>query len=544
MKKLLHFLLLFFLVGIINAQTPIYQFKFQTADATIGTGTFSYTAVFGNPQAALGPDTDRSRVAGKALNFRYHEAGAVLTGLPTGNASRTISCWVFHRANETFSPFFYGNSAAGQAFSLTITPSTNQISFNGFGGTAFDKFFSQVTALNTWTHYAVTYNGTAIKVYVNGILKLTSNVSLNTANSNFKIGVNAANILSTASVKYDELNIFSSALTDAQIATLFRQNDSQTALQPNIPTTGLVYANHFTNGNTSDSSTTGAIVNNIAGIPAVDSFGQANNALSLTEGLFVDYEVINYPELYVGTNAVNNFEFSVSAQVKVDPTYYANLPFNRYVTFLNHGGIYLRILKTGSGAILQGGYQQTNGLFANAQSLALSDAQFTTNFLTATMTNSVNGNAVRLYVNNNTISGGSGTASLGVNYNAFPKLTFGLQTGVPLESFRGTIDNVFIYNRALTSTEVAAIVNSNTLSNSSFHANNLKVKMYPNPAQDILNIDADSDLRSVEIYSLRGQKVLSSSEKQVNINNLSSGMYMVRVQDTHGNIATQKVIKQ
>lgn len=525
-------------------QAPIYQFKFQSADATIGTGTFSYTAVFGNPQAAVGPDTDRSRVAGKALNFRYHDAGAVLTGLPTGNASRTISCWVFHRANETFAPFFYGNSSNGQAFSLTIIPSTNQISFNGFGGAAFDKFFSQVTVLNTWTHYAVTYNGTAVKIYVNGQLKLTSNVSLNTANSNFKIGVNAANNLSTANVKYDELNIFSSALTDAQIQTLFKQNDSQTALQPNIPTTGLVYANHFTNGNTSDSSTTGAVVNNIAGTPTADSFGQANNALSLTQGLFVDYEVINYPELYVGALQSNNFEFSVSIQVKVDPTYYANLALNDYVTLLNHGGIYLRIFKTTGGAVLQGGYQQPNGIFANGQSLALSDPQFTTNFLTATMTNSVNGNAVRLYVNNNTVSGGSGTTSQGVNYNAFPKLTFGLQSGVPSQSFRGTIDNVYIYNRALTSTEVAAIVNSNTLSNSSFQVSNLKVKMYPNPAQDILNIDVDSYLKLVEIYSLLGKKVLSVNEKQVDISNLSNGIYMVRVEDVDGAVATQKLVKE
>ena len=82
------------------------------------------------------------------------------------------------------------------------------------------------------------------------------------------------------------------------------------------------------------------------------------------------------------------------------------------------------------------------------------------------------------------------------------------------------------------------------LSYNSFNSNSLKFSLYPNPANSILNIDLANELQSVEIYSLQGQKVLSSTSKQFNVSDLSSGMYMVRVQDTDGGVATQKFVKQ
>ena len=36
--------------------------------------------------------------------------------------------------------------------------------------------------------------------------------------------------------------------------------------------------------------------------------------------------------------------------------------------------------------------------------------------------------------------------------------------------------------------------------------NNLEVALYPNPVQDLLNINVDNAIKSVEIYNIQGQK--------------------------------------
>jgi Concanavalin A-like lectin/glucanases superfamily/Secretion system C-terminal sorting domain len=111
--------------------------------------------------------------------------------------------------------------------------------------------------------------------------------------------------------------------------------------------------------------------------------------------------------------------------------------------------------------------------------------------------------------------------------------------------FRGIIDELYFYNRALTPGEVLAVMNNTnqTLGSTSFNAKNLKFNLFPNPANSILNIDLATELKSVEIYSLQGQKVLSATEKQINISGLSSGIYIVKVIDKNSAVATQKLVK-
>jgi uncharacterized delta-60 repeat protein len=63
---------------------------------------------------------------------------------------------------------------------------------------------------------------------------------------------------------------------------------------------------------------------------------------------------------------------------------------------------------------------------------------------------------------------------------------------------------------------------------SSLNAGNLQV--YPNPVKDILHVTADNAV-SIEIYDIRGAKVLSVSENTVHavsVSSLSSGMYLLK----------------
>lgn len=528
------------------AQTPIYQFNFQTPSATIGTGTFNFASV-GNPQSTLNQDTDRSNVMGKAVNLQYYEAQATLAGLPLGNSSRTVSCWVYHRANEDFAVFSYGNASAGQAFGLKVMPNSGQIGFYGFGGATYDKVVAHTTVLNTWTHYAVSYDGTSVRIYVNGQLKLTSAVALNTANSNFKIGINVAYIHDAASVKYDALNIFSTALTNSEIAALYRQNDSQTPLQAGIPTNGLVYANHFTNGNISDSSPTGAVVKTFTATTAApDSQGVANNARFFDFGQLMSYEINNYPEMQIGTQLSNLYGFTISVQVKVDQNYYNNLSSGSYVTFYNHGGIYMRILKSAGGSSFQAGYQYTNGQYTPTFNVN-TNIDFTNNFVTVTFTNngpnaSSGGDNPRLYINNTQFTA-STINQLAVLYNSLPVSTIGYPNNSG-NNFKGTIDNLLVYNRVLTASEVSSIVTNQTLSTTDNLVKTNKVRLYPNPAVDVLNIDSEDLIKSIEIYSASGQKVATSKDKKIQVSSFPKGVYLAKIEDANGIISTQKFIKK
>ena len=80
--------------------------------------------------------------------------------------------------------------------------------------------------------------------------------------------------------------------------------------------------------------------------------------------------------------------------------------------------------------------------------------------------------------------------------------------------FNGAVDDLKIFNRALSQTEITNLFTNNTLASQNFNQNNLKVSLHPNPATDILNIEMTNEVKSVEIYSLQGQKVMEATQNK------------------------------
>ena len=150
-----------------------------------------------------------------------------------------------------------------------------------------------------------------------------------------------------------------------------------------------------------------------------------------------------------------------------------------------------------------------------------------------------NGTTVKIY-RNGVLLGSGAYAWNTFNYNRL----FKLGTGVSGELyFNGAIDDLKIYNYALTDTEITNLFTNNSLASENFNANNLEVGLYPNPVNDILNIDTKEEILSVEVFALQGQKVMSSKENKINVSELPAGIYLVRIQDVNNNIATKKIIK-
>ena len=126
-----------------------------------------------------------------------------------------------------------------------------------------------------------------------------------------------------------------------------------------------------------------------------------------------------------------------------------------------------------------------------------------------------------------------------VNTSSAGFLQLGNGTGATID-----FDDLKIYNYALSQTDITNLYNNNTLSSSDFSQNNLKVTLYPNPVKDVLNIETETEIKSVEIYNLLGQKVKTAKSRNVNVAELSNGTYMVRVQDTNNAVETMKFVKQ
>lgn len=104
------------------------------------------------------------------------------------------------------------------------------------------------------------------------------------------------------------------------------------------------------------------------------------------------------------------------------------------------------------------------------------------------------------------------------------------------------LDDFEVYNTALTATEVTALYNSQNLTTQSFAKNNLKASIYPNPASNNFTIEMENELKSATIYTLLGQKILTATDKNINITNLSKGTYLVQIEDTNNISSTQKLI--
>ncbi|WP_046757272.1 T9SS type A sorting domain-containing protein [Kordia jejudonensis] len=70
------------------------------------------------------------------------------------------------------------------------------------------------------------------------------------------------------------------------------------------------------------------------------------------------------------------------------------------------------------------------------------------------------------------------------------------------------------------------------------------VKIYPNPASNILNIQTNTMITKVEIFNLLGKKVVQANTTEINVSQLSEGMYVMKLTSVEGAQITKRFIKQ
>lgn len=102
--------------------------------------------------------------------------------------------------------------------------------------------------------------------------------------------------------------------------------------------------------------------------------------------------------------------------------------------------------------------------------------------------------------------------------------------------YNGKLDDIGIWNRALSDIEVTNLKNSIDVASISELENVFKLS--PNPTSDILNINIESYEDDFEILDLMGKSLIKTKNKSIDVSQLMPGQYLI-----YGNGSVQKFIK-
>jgi hypothetical protein len=94
---------------------------------------------------------------------------------------------------------------------------------------------------------------------------------------------------------------------------------------------------------------------------------------------------------------------------------------------------------------------------------------------------------------------------------------------------------------------VDSIVFDNTpgLGTADFGYANNTISLYPNPAQEVLNVSSSNKISKIEVYDLLGRKVASNNNaSDVNVSSLGKGAYIVKVAQENGSVIAKQFIKE
>jgi hypothetical protein len=126
---------------------------------------------------------------------------------------------------------------------------------------------------------------------------------------------------------------------------------------------------------------------------------------------------------------------------------------------------------------------------------------------------------------------------------------FGINTNIEaINPFNYTIEEVDNYYKlTITNNDGDWLVyNSVLLSNPTFNENT--VSLYPNPVQNILNIqNTANNLSKIQIYDLNGRLLqnhaLQINEVTLDMSQLTSGVYVVVLENEMGHQISRKIVK-
>ena len=167
---------------------------------------------------------------GKAVSFNGSNAWVTIADSASLDlpSAMTLEAWVNPAAlGAIWRCVVLKEQTGGLIYALYAQTDTNQPSGHVFIASEFDTRGTGLLAVNTWSHLAATYDGTTLRMYVNGVLASSKAVSgaIKTSTGVLRIGGNSI-WGEYFSGLIDEVRIYNRALSASEIV-----NDMNTAVQ-------------------------------------------------------------------------------------------------------------------------------------------------------------------------------------------------------------------------------------------------------------------------------------------------------------------------
>ena len=115
-------------------------------------------------------------------------------------------------------------------------------------------------------------------------------------------------------------------------------------------------------------------------------------------------------------------------------------------------------------------------------------------------------------------------------------------------SYTGTVDEVnntvsYTFNDPVSFKSVTASSSNGTLTIEDIEEIPNQISVYPNPTANRIYIQGENILQT-ELFDLRGRKVKTTNQKQIDMSEMGIGTFILKVTTDHNNTKSFKIIKQ
>lgn len=219
------------------------------------------------------------------------------SGLPSGNATRTVCCWASITSSGA-GLVSYGTAAGGEEFGMEFD--VGKFAFENYGTT----YYASDTSYNTgtWHFFSLSYDGTNLYFYVDASLIKTQAITLNTVVSGVHGNIGCVRVgqsYTTGSIA--DVRIYSRCLTATEIADIYagEKGISWTTPSPSDSAIAGTEKISTTSGTTMVTHTQAQIVGStpLAARTASDTFATTDR------GHLVTMDSSSATTLTIGTNA-------------------------------------------------------------------------------------------------------------------------------------------------------------------------------------------------------------------------------------------------
>ncbi len=389
---------------------------------------------FGNTATGKATATaNRFNYGGNAMSFAGSDSLVASNSVNLQSDNTTISFWVRVKSLPAQGEVFLLSNGGWQERWKISLPSHGKPVFttNSTGGIKDMDSDSVALPIGAWRHVVMVHDAAGNKMFINGQLKksIAATGALNKTSKPFGIGYNAVDGGGNFNGDLDDIQIYNRALTDIEVTALY-------SLQNTAPTfTGTLVAHYPFSNSGIDITAFGNNADVTTALPTTDRFNKANKAYAFNNSRV---KAANSPQL-------NSANTTISFWVKVNA-----LPASGEVFLLSHGGWQERwkisLPSHGKPVFTTNSTGGIKDMDSDSVSLPVGAWRH------VVMTHDAVGN--KIFINGQLKKSIAATGALNVTTKPF---------GIgydPIDSsgfFNGALDEVQIYNVALTDVEVAAL---------------------------------------------------------------------------------------